>query len=76
MKKRFREIAALAKQVGIKGARVAQKGGKHARLTGVVGGQEISIPVACTPGDNRRGDANWQAELRRKVRAIETQNVA
>lgn len=62
-----RTICSIAEHAGIQSPRIEQKGRKHPRLIGELGGRKFRYVVSGSPGD-RRSLKNLQADLRRIVR--------
>ena len=62
-----RTICSIAEHVGVQSPRIEQKGRKHPRLIGEIGGREFQYVVPGSPSD-RRSLKNLQADLRRIVK--------
>jgi hypothetical protein len=67
--KHLREALALARNLGVVGARI-EHGGKHPQLIGESpDGTPLRYTLSGSPSDGRRGRRNIKADLRRACRS-------
>jgi|RhiMethySRZTD1v2_1073278.scaffolds.fasta_scaffold541904_2 hypothetical protein len=68
MKKRIRDLVALARGLGVEDVKI-RAGGKHPTLIGTTpAGSPLRLTLPCSPSDGARGRRNAEADLRRAVR--------